>query len=90
MGQVSQAFTRYGAISVYGPQIFELLGFRVTTAEYITLSKYLLYLGMVTLTWMLIDHYGRRWLMVRGAFWLASEQYHSAITLCAIVANHTA
>jgi hypothetical protein len=68
----------------------ELLGFGVTTAEYITLGNYLFYLGMMTLAWMLIDRYGRRWLIVRGAFWLASEQYHSAVTLCTIVANHTA
>ena len=33
MGQVNQALTGYGAISVYRPQIFELLGFEVTTAE---------------------------------------------------------
>lgn len=29
MGQVNQALTGYGAVSVYGPQIFELLGFSV-------------------------------------------------------------
>jgi hypothetical protein len=45
MGQVSQALTRYGAISMYGPQIFELLDFGVTTAKYITLGNYLFYLG---------------------------------------------
>ena len=70
MGQVNQALTGYGAISVYGPQIFELLGFGVTTAEYITLGNYLFYLGMMTYAWILIDKYGRRWLMVTGAFWL--------------------
>lgn len=26
MGQINQALTGYGAISVYGPQIFEQLG----------------------------------------------------------------
>lgn len=70
MGQVNQALTGYGAISVYGPQIFELLGFGVTTAEYITMGNYLFYLGMMTFAWTLIDRYGRRWLMVHGAFWL--------------------
>lgn len=30
MGQVNQALTGYGAISVYGPQIFELLGYGVS------------------------------------------------------------
>ena len=71
MGQVNQALTGYGAISVYGPQIFELLGFGVTDAEYITLGNYVFYFVMMTAAWLLIDRYGRRWLMVRGAFWLA-------------------
>jgi hypothetical protein len=60
MGQINQALTGYGAISVYGPQIFELLGFGVRTAEYITLGNYLFYLAMMTFAWMLIDRYGRR------------------------------
>ena len=71
MGQVNQALTGYGAISVYGPQIFELLGFGVTDAEYITLGNYVFYFVMMTAAWLLIDRYGRRWLMVRGAFWLS-------------------
>lgn len=71
MGQVNQALTGYGAVSVYGPQIFELLGFGVTTAEYITLGNYLFYFGTMTLAWILIDRVGRRKLMIQGAFWLA-------------------
>lgn len=71
MGQVNQALTGYGAVSVYGPQIFELLGFDVTTAELITVGNYLFYFAMMTFAWMLIDRKGRRWLLVRGAFWLA-------------------
>ncbi|ETI23859.1 hypothetical protein G647_05666 [Cladophialophora carrionii CBS 160.54] len=71
MGQVNQALTGYGAVSVYGPQIFELLGFGVTTAEYITLGNYLFYLAMMTVAWVLIDRVGRRKLMINGAFWLA-------------------
>jgi MFS family permease len=81
MGQANQALTGYGAVSVYGPQIFGLLGFDITTAEYITLGNYLFYLGIMTLAWMLIDRYGRRWLMVRGAFWLAGEQYHFSVNI---------
>lgn len=73
MGQINQALIRYGAISVYGPQVFDLLGFGVRTAEYITLGNYLFYLAMMTFAWVLIDRYGRRRLMVRGAFWLAGE-----------------
>jgi sugar porter (SP) family MFS transporter len=71
MGQVNQALTGYGAVSVYGPQIFELLGFGVSVAEYITLGNYLFYFGMMTVAWMLIDRVGRRKLMIDGAFWLA-------------------
>ena len=71
MGQVNQALTGYGAVSVYGPQIFELLGFEVMTAEYITMGNYLFYFGMMTAAWMLIDRVGRRKLMIDGAFWLA-------------------
>ena len=71
MGQVNQALTGYGAVSVYGPQIFELLGFGVSDAEYLTLGNYLFYFGMMTFAWLLIDVKGRRWLMVVGAFWLA-------------------
>ncbi len=66
-----QALTGYGAVSVYGPQIFQLLGFGTTVSEYITLGNYLFYLGLMTLAWMLIDVKGRRWLLTTGAFWLA-------------------
>ncbi|KEF61291.1 uncharacterized protein A1O9_02856 [Exophiala aquamarina CBS 119918] len=55
---------------VYGPQIFELLGFGVTEAEYITLGNYLFYFATMTLAWILIDRVGRRRLMVEGALWL--------------------
>ena len=71
MGQVNQALTGYGAVSVYGPQIFQLLGFGVTISEYITLGNYIFYFLMMTFAWILIDTKGRRWLMVYGAEWLA-------------------
>ncbi|KAK6367957.1 hypothetical protein LTS17_010110 [Exophiala oligosperma] len=71
MGQINQALTGYGAVSVYGPQIFELLGFPVVTAEYITLGNYVFYFVMMTGAWVLIDRVGRRRLMVQGALWLA-------------------
>ena len=67
MGQVNQALTGYGAISVYGPQIFQLLGFGVTTAEYLTQGNYISYFCLMTLAWMLIDRVGRRILMISGA-----------------------
>ncbi|EXJ56244.1 uncharacterized protein A1O5_12700 [Cladophialophora psammophila CBS 110553] len=71
MGQVNQALTGYGAVSVFGAQIFELLGFDVTTAEFITLGNYVFYSAMMTVAWVLIDRVGRRKLMVFGAVWLA-------------------
>ena len=86
MGQVNQALTGYGAVSVYGPQIFELLGFSVLTAEYITMANYLFYLASMTLAWILIDRKGRRWLLVRGAFWLALS--FALLTLLGGLASH--
>jgi sugar porter (SP) family MFS transporter len=71
MGQVNQALTGYGAVSVYGPQIFQLLGFAVSDSEWLTMGNYIFYFGMMTFAWILIDRVGRRWLLVRGAFWLA-------------------
>lgn len=68
MGQVNQALTGYGAVSVYGPQIFELLGFGVRTSEYLTQGNYVFYFFMMTFAWLLVDRVGRRILMVFGAF----------------------
>lgn len=73
MGQVNQALTGYGAVSVYGPQIFELLGFSVRKAEFLTLGNYISYFLMMTLAWMSIDVLGRRKLMVWGAAGLATS-----------------
>ncbi|KAJ1325906.1 MFS transporter SP family sugar:H+ symporter [Microdochium nivale] len=71
MGQVNQALTGYGAVSVYGPQIFELLGFSVVTAEWMTLANFASYFATMTASWMTIDVLGRRKLMVWGAGGLA-------------------
>ncbi|CAF9916677.1 MAG: hypothetical protein HETSPECPRED_002979 [Heterodermia speciosa] len=67
MGQVNQALTGYGAISVYGPQIFELLGFGTSTSEFLTQGNYVSYFCLMTLAWILIDRVGRRILMISGA-----------------------
>ncbi|PSR74232.1 general substrate transporter [Coniella lustricola] len=67
MGQVNQALTGYGAVSVYGPQIFELLGFTVQNAEYITQANYISYFFLMTLAWLLIDAVGRRKLLLAGS-----------------------
>ncbi|KAJ8118165.1 hypothetical protein ONZ43_g4048 [Nemania bipapillata] len=67
MGQINQALTGYGAVSVYGPQIFELLGFNVRSAEFVTLGNYLSYFLMMTVAWVTIDAIGRRKLMIWGS-----------------------
>lgn len=71
MGQINQALTGYGAVSVYGPQIFELLGFQEKKAQYLTLGNYISYFLLMTLAWMSIDVLGRRRLMIWGAAGLA-------------------
>lgn len=67
MGQINQALTGYGAVSVYGPQIFELLGFGVKQAEYITQGNYVSYFFLMTIAWIFIDAVGRRKLMLGGS-----------------------
>ncbi|KAI2602747.1 general substrate transporter [Hypoxylon sp. NC1633] len=67
MGQINQALTGYGAVSVYGPQIFQLLGLDQETAEYTSLGNYLFYYLMMTVGWKAIDVLGRRKLMVWGS-----------------------
>ncbi|KAI2464803.1 general substrate transporter [Annulohypoxylon bovei var. microspora] len=71
MGQINQALTGYGAVSVYGPQIFELLGFPVSRAEWTTLGNYFFYFIMMTVGWMIIDVVGRRRLMLVGSVGLS-------------------
>jgi hypothetical protein len=60
MGQINQALTGYGAVSVYGPQIFQLLGFDTWEAEYLTLGNYISYFLMMTFVWLSIDVVGKR------------------------------
>lgn len=67
MGQINQALTGYGAVSVYGPQIFQLLGFGIKISEYLTLGNYIAYFVLMTFTWVFIDRVGRRIMMVSGA-----------------------
>lgn len=62
---------RYGCISVYGPQIFELLQFSVEEAENLTQGNYISYFFMMTFAWLLIDEVGRRKMMIWGAFVLS-------------------
>lgn len=72
MGQVNQALTGYGAVSVYGPQIFELLGYGVRESEFLTQGNYVSYFVLMTFAWLLIDAVGRRALMVWGSVGLTA------------------
>lgn len=72
MGQINQALTGYGAVSVYGPQIFELLGYSVRKSEYLTQGNYVSYFFLMTFAWLLIDAVGRRKLLVWGSVVLTS------------------
>lgn len=67
-----QALTGYGAVSVYGPQIFELLGFGVRNAEYLTMANYVSYFFLMTFAWLLIDAVGRRKLLLGGSVVMTS------------------
>jgi len=58
MDQVNQALSRYGAVSVYDPQIFEPLGFGIRLVEFLTLGNYILYFFLMTFAWMSIDVLG--------------------------------
>jgi hypothetical protein len=73
MGQVNQALTGYGAVSVWATNLRASWLRRHDCRP--SLWAIICYLGMMAMAWMLINRYGRRWLMVRGAFWLAGEQY---------------
>jgi len=73
MGQFNQALTGYGAVSVYGPQIFQLLGTDTATAEFLTLGNYITYFLLMTIAWLTIDVLGRRKLMIWGAIGLATS-----------------
>ncbi|KAK9418383.1 putative Major facilitator superfamily (MFS) profile domain-containing protein [Seiridium unicorne] len=68
MVQINQALTGYGAVSVYGPQIFSLLGFDTVTSENLTMANYLSYFVLMTFAWVLIDALGRRILLLWGSF----------------------
>lgn len=52
---------------MYGPQIFELLGFGTEVAEYLTQGNYISYLLLMTFAWLLIDAIGRRRLLLGGS-----------------------
>jgi len=68
MGQINQALTGYGAVSVYGPQIFELLGFDTRMSEYLTQGNYVSYFILMTFAWLLVDAVGRRKVLLGGSF----------------------
>ncbi|EMR67679.1 putative mfs monosaccharide transporter protein [Eutypa lata UCREL1] len=67
MVQINQALTGYGAVSVYGPQIFQLLGFNIEVSENLTMANYISYFALMTVAWLLIDAMGRRRLLLGGS-----------------------
>ncbi|KAI0850824.1 hypothetical protein F5Y00DRAFT_260274 [Daldinia vernicosa] len=67
MVQFCQALTGAGAISVYGSQIFQLLGLSSWIAEYATLGNYIFYFFVMVATTNSVDKYGRRKLMLGGS-----------------------
>lgn len=85
MGQINHALTGYGALSVYGPQIFELMRFGVQTAELLTMANYLSYLALMTFAWLLIDAVGRRGLMLWNSIALTSS--FAVLAVCAGLAT---
>jgi MFS family permease len=55
------------AVSVYGPQIFELLGYGTRKAEYLTQGNYISYFILMTFAWLLVDAVGRRTVLLGGS-----------------------
>ena len=55
------------AVSVYGPQIFELLGYGVRKSEYLTQGNYISYFILMTFAWLLVDAVGRRTVLLGGS-----------------------
>lgn len=60
------------AVSVYGPQIFEQLGYGVRLSEYLTQANFVSYLVLMTFAWLLIDALGRRTVLLWGSGTLTS------------------
>lgn len=54
-------------MSVYGPQIFELLGYGVRKSEYLTQGNYVSYFFLMTFAWLLVDAVGRRSVLLYGS-----------------------
>ncbi|KAI8960233.1 general substrate transporter [Daldinia sp. FL1419] len=67
MVQFSQALTGYGAILFYGSQVFQLLGLEENTSDFAMLSNYVFYFVATFASTGVIDHYGRRALMLWGS-----------------------
>lgn len=55
------------AVSVYGPQIFGLLGYDTRTSEFLTQGNYISYFLLMTFAWLLVDAIGRRSVLLGGS-----------------------
>ena len=67
------------AVSVYGPQIFELLGYEVEKSEYLTQGNYISYFLLMTFAWLLVDAVGRRTVLLGGSAVLTTSFFLLAI-----------
>lgn len=52
---------------MYGPQIFELLGYGVMLSEILTQANYISYFVLMTFAWLLVDAVGRRTVLLGGS-----------------------
>lgn len=59
--------TQETAVSVYGPQIFALLGYGVIKSEIQTQANLASYFLLMTFAWLLIDAVGRRTVLLGGS-----------------------
>ena len=76
----------FPAVSVYGPQIFELLGYGNRKSEYLTQGNYVSYFFLMTFAWLLIDALGRRTLLLWGSGALSTSFF--LLTLFAGLASN--
>ena len=64
---------------MYGPQIFELLGYGVRKSEYLTQGNYISYFFLMTFAWLLVDAVGRRTVLLYGSGVLTTSFFLLAI-----------
>lgn len=66
-------------MSVYGPQIFELLGYGIHKSEDLTQGNYISYFFLMTFAWLLVDAVGRRTVLLWGSVVLTASFFLLAV-----------